>query len=117
MLPFDTLIAARDAVRARDISATELTRQALARIDALDKSLFAFNSTYPTRALERAKDVDNGHVTGPLAGVPIAVKDNFCTSFGTTTCSSRILRDFQAPAASNRLTTVASYGGWRRPAR
>lgn len=97
MLPFDTLIAARDAVRARDISAIELTRQALARIDAVDKSLFAFNSTYPTRALERAKDVDNGRVTGLLAGVPIAVKDNFCTSFGTTTCSSRILRDFQAP--------------------
>ncbi|HEY8749603.1 MAG TPA: Asp-tRNA(Asn)/Glu-tRNA(Gln) amidotransferase subunit GatA [Tepidisphaeraceae bacterium] len=97
MLAFDTLTSARNAVRARDISSTELTRQALARIEALDKDLFAFNSTYPTRALERAKAVDDGRVTGPMAGVPIAVKDNLCTSFGTTTCSSRILRDFQSP--------------------
>jgi len=97
MLAFDTLIAARDAIRAKDISSTELTRQALVRIDQLDKSIFAFNSTWPTRALERANDVDNGRITGPLAGVPIAIKDNLCTSTGTTTCSSRILRDFKSP--------------------
>ena len=66
-----------------------MTPQGLARIEQLDKKLFAFNSTYPTRALERANDVDNGRVTGPLAGVPIAIKDNLCTTFGTTTCSSQ----------------------------
>ena len=65
MIAFDTLLGARDAVRAKDISATQLTRQALARIEALDKSLSAFNSTYPTRALERAKAVDDGRITGP----------------------------------------------------
>ncbi|HXE53887.1 MAG TPA: Asp-tRNA(Asn)/Glu-tRNA(Gln) amidotransferase subunit GatA [Tepidisphaeraceae bacterium] len=97
MLAFDTLLAARDAIRARNISATELTRQALARIESLDKSLFAFNSTYPTRALERARDADNGRITGPMAGVPIAIKDNLCTTFGITTCSSRILQNFQSP--------------------
>jgi aspartyl-tRNA(Asn)/glutamyl-tRNA(Gln) amidotransferase subunit A len=97
MLLYDTLISARDAIRAKEISSTELTRQALVRIEQLDKTLLAFNSTYPTRALERARDVDNGRVTGPLAGVPIAIKDNLCTSFGTTTCSSRMLRDFQSP--------------------
>ena len=97
MLSFDTLTSARDAIRARDISSTELTRQALARVEQLDNSLFAFNSTYPTRALERARAVDDGRVTGPLAGVPIAIKDNLCTSFGTTTCSSRMLRDFRSP--------------------
>src|ERR1700730_1195022 len=97
MLAFDTLLTARDAVLAKDISATELTRQALARIEQLDNTLFAFNSTYPTRALERAKDVDDGRVTGELAGVPIAIKDNLCTTFGTTTCSSKILQNFRAP--------------------
>jgi aspartyl-tRNA(Asn)/glutamyl-tRNA(Gln) amidotransferase subunit A len=97
MLSYDTLITARDAIRARDISATELTRQALARIAQFDNTLFAFNSTYPTRALERAKGVDEGLISGPLAGVPIAVKDNLCTSFGTTTCSSRMLQNFQSP--------------------
>jgi aspartyl-tRNA(Asn)/glutamyl-tRNA(Gln) amidotransferase subunit A len=97
MLSFDTLTSARDAIRARHISATELTRQALARIEQLDNTLFAFNSTWPTRALERARAVDNGMSQGPLAGVPIAIKDNLCTSFGTTTCSSRMLKDFRAP--------------------
>jgi aspartyl-tRNA(Asn)/glutamyl-tRNA(Gln) amidotransferase subunit A len=97
MLAFDTLLAARDAVRTREISATELTRQALAQIDSHDGNLFAFNSTYPTRALEHARDVDSGLVSGPLAGVPIAIKDNLCTTFGTTTCSSKILRNFQSP--------------------
>jgi aspartyl-tRNA(Asn)/glutamyl-tRNA(Gln) amidotransferase subunit A len=97
MLSFDTLISARDAIRGRDISSTELVRQALGRIEQLENTLFAFNSTYATRALERAKDVDNGLISGPMAGVPIAIKDVLCTSFGTTTCSSRMLRDFRAP--------------------
>ena len=97
MLALDTLLSARNAIRARDISATELTRQALGRIEKLDNMLFAFNSTYPSRALERARDVDNGLITGDLAGVPIAIKDNLCTRFGTTTCSSRMLQNFQSP--------------------
>jgi aspartyl-tRNA(Asn)/glutamyl-tRNA(Gln) amidotransferase subunit A len=97
MLSYDTLISARDAVAAKDISATELTREALGRIERLDNTIFAFNSTYPSRALERARDVDNGLITGPMAGVPIAIKDNLCTSFGTTTCSSKMLQNFQSP--------------------
>jgi aspartyl-tRNA(Asn)/glutamyl-tRNA(Gln) amidotransferase subunit A len=97
MLSFDTLFTARDAIRGRDISATEITRQALARIEQLDPSIQAFNSTYAARALETAKAVDDGRITGELAGVPIAIKDNLCTRFGTTTCSSRMLENFHAP--------------------
>jgi aspartyl-tRNA(Asn)/glutamyl-tRNA(Gln) amidotransferase subunit A len=97
MLAYDTLLAARVAIRAKKISSAELTRQALDRIGRLDTSLGAFNSIFPDRALAQAKAVDEGKVTGPLAGVPIAIKDNLCTTFGKTTCSSKMLENFSAP--------------------
>jgi aspartyl-tRNA(Asn)/glutamyl-tRNA(Gln) amidotransferase subunit A len=97
MLAFDTLLAAREAIRSKKISSMELTRQALDRIEKLDPQILAFNSTYPERALQQAQDVDYGKRTGPLAGVPIALKDNLCTSYGTTTCSSKMLENFRSP--------------------
>jgi aspartyl-tRNA(Asn)/glutamyl-tRNA(Gln) amidotransferase subunit A len=96
-LPYDTLLAARDALRSKKVSAVELTRAALDRISKHDGRIRAFNSVDADRALERANAVDNGQVTGELAGVPIALKDNLCTSWGTTTCSSKMLQNFRSP--------------------
>ena len=95
--PFDTLIAARDAVASRRVSSVELTRQVLERIERVEPKIQAFVSTNPERALELAKAVDEGRRRGPLAGVPIAIKDNLCTTFGTTTCASKMLENFRAP--------------------
>ena len=97
MLSFDTLLSARDAIAARKISAVELTKQAIARIEKIEPQILAFNSTYPDVAMQQARDVDSGKRSGPLAGVPIALKDNLCTTFGTTTCSSKMLENFRAP--------------------
>src|SRR4051812_25917754 len=93
----DTALGARDAVRGKQASAVELTRAALAQIERLDSNLGAFTNVNADRALEQARLVDEGKRTGPLAGVPIAVKDNLCTSFGLTTCSSKMLANFRAP--------------------
>jgi aspartyl-tRNA(Asn)/glutamyl-tRNA(Gln) amidotransferase subunit A len=110
MLPFDTLISARDAVRSKKISAVELTKQAFDRINRTDPTLKAFNSTYPDHALAMAKAVDDGARTGPLAGVPIALKDNMCTTWGTTTCSSKMLKDFRSPYDATVIKKLEAAG-------
>jgi aspartyl-tRNA(Asn)/glutamyl-tRNA(Gln) amidotransferase subunit A len=97
MVETHTLISARDAIRSRKISSVELTRQILARIERIEPSIQAFNSVWADYALERAREADEGKRPGELCGVPIAIKDNLCTSYGLTTCSSRMLADFRAP--------------------
>ncbi|HQY87924.1 MAG TPA: Asp-tRNA(Asn)/Glu-tRNA(Gln) amidotransferase subunit GatA, partial [Tepidisphaeraceae bacterium] len=91
------MVGARDAVAEKKTSSVELTKFVLDRIAKLDPTLRAFVTTYPERALKIAAEVDAGQRTGALAGVPIAIKDNLCTTFGTTTCSSRMLQNFRAP--------------------
>src|SRR3954470_24482020 len=96
-VPFDTLLPARDAIRAKKISSTELVRAALERIATLDPTIAAFNSIWAERALEQAKLSHAAKRPGVLAGVPIVVKDNMCAAVGLTTCSSRILENFRSP--------------------
>src|SRR4051794_2151926 len=97
MLAFDTLVSARDAIRSRQISSEELTRQALGRLNEIEPQINAFNSVWTERALEQARAADSSNKGGVLSGVPIAIKDNLCTSFGLTTCSSKMLANYHAP--------------------
>ena len=102
-MPVDelTAIELRDRIAAGQISSVEATQAVLDRIDRLDPTVGAYLSVFHERALQTAKDVDKrvaaGEAVGPLAGVPVAVKDVLCTSFGTTTCGSQILQEFHAP--------------------
>lgn len=91
----------RKAVGARQVLASDVAARALARIDALDPQLRFALHVPREYALRRAREIDDrvarGEPVGPLAGVPLAVKDNLCTSFAPTTCASRILSGFRAP--------------------
>lgn len=88
------------AVRSGATSAEAVVRESLERIDSLDDRYGAFLSVEAEHALGQARRVDEKVKCGsdlPLAGVPIALKDNLCTTFGTTTCASRALRDYRSP--------------------
>ncbi len=88
-------------VQQGEISATEVVRAYLAHAGKLDASLHAFNTLAPEYALAAAAEVDakraRGEKLGPLAGVPVAVKDNHCVKGVPTTCSSKILEGFVPP--------------------
>ncbi|MBN9532755.1 MAG: Asp-tRNA(Asn)/Glu-tRNA(Gln) amidotransferase subunit GatA [Alphaproteobacteria bacterium] len=97
-----TLADARDALRARAISSVELTRTFLSAIEGA-RGLNAFITETPERALAMAEDADARLANGdgrPLEGVPLAIKDLFCTRGVRTTAGSRILDNFVPPYES-----------------
>lgn len=97
----DTLKDLRDQIAGKQLKSTDAVIAVFERIDKIEPTVGAYLSLYKDRALEQAKAIDDkiaaGRSVGALAGVPVAVKDNMCTSFGTTTCASKILENFHAP--------------------
>src|SRR3984885_2150379 len=89
------------ALAAGQVSATEVTRAHLDRIAAVDDRVHAFLHVAADSALAQARDIDerraDGEDLGPLAGVPVAVKDVFTTKGMPTTCGSRILEGWHPP--------------------
>lgn len=90
-----TAAAIADAVRAKEVSATEVVEHHLGVIAQRDGDINAFNLVTADIARDAAKRVDaaiaSGADVGVLAGVPIAIKDNMCTRGVPTTCSSNML--------------------------
>jgi len=91
----------RDGIAAGRASSLEATKAVFQRIRKLEPTIGAYISTYEDQALEAASEVDRrvsaSERVGRLAGVPVAIKDNMCTTFGATTCASKILENFHAP--------------------
>lgn len=85
-------------IKAGEVTVEEATRAALDAIRAKEDQVHSFVTVDEEGALARAKEVqaqiDNGTLDSPLAGVPVAIKDNMCTKGLLTTCSSKILNNF-----------------------
>ncbi|MGB9859831.1 MAG: Asp-tRNA(Asn)/Glu-tRNA(Gln) amidotransferase subunit GatA [Moorellaceae bacterium] len=85
----------------REISSVELTEAMLERIEQVEGRIKAFVTLTPEVALEQARAVDaaraRGEELGPLAGIPMALKDNLCTAGIRTTCSSKMLENWVPP--------------------
>ena len=98
------IAAWREQLRKGDVSARELTDQHLQRIAAVDGTVHAFLEVTSERARADADRIDAARAAGdalpPLAGVPLAIKDNLCTKGIATTCSSRMLESFVPPYES-----------------
>lgn len=88
----------RQKNKSKEISVEEAVTAALDAIEKKEKLVNSFVTVDREGALKRAKEVqkqiDDGTLTGPLAGVPVAIKDNMCTKDLLTTCSSKILYNF-----------------------
>mgnify|MGYP002581166239 FL=1 len=85
-------------IKDKEVTVEEAVTAALDAIEKKEEKVHSFVTVDREGALKRAKEVqsqiDDGTLTGPLAGVPVAIKDNMCTKDLLTTCSSKILYNF-----------------------
>ena len=101
-------------IKKKEVSVKEAVQESLAQIADLDETLGSFVTVDEEGALKRAEEVqkgiDDGTITGALAGVPVAVKDNICTKDLLTTCSSKILSNFVPPYSAQAVENLKAAG-------
>ena len=101
-------------IQSKETSAVEATSAVLAQIEKLDTTIHSYLTVDKEGALNRAKKVqeqiDAGTLQGPLAGVPVAIKDNMCTEGILTTCSSKILENFYPTYTAEAVLNLEKAG-------
>ena len=109
-----TAAAIAQAVRAGERTAVDVVEEHLARIAGREPAVHAFNLVLADEARAAAARIDQvvsaGDDPGPLAGVPVALKDNLCTRGTPTTCSSRILEHWVPPYDATVVSRLAAAG-------
>lgn len=101
-------------IKAKEVTVVEAVQEALDAVEKKEKDVNSFVTVMRKEALEKAKEVqekiDNGELTGPLAGVPVAIKDNMCTKGTLTTCSSKILGNFVPTYTAQAVANLEEAG-------
>lgn len=101
-------------IKAKEITVKEAAEAAISQIEKREESLNCYVTIDKEGALKKAEEVqakiDAGELTGPLAGVPVAVKDNMCTEGMLTTCSSKILGNFKPTYTAEAVINLEKAG-------
>ena len=101
-------------IKAREITVVDAVKASLEQIKKLEPVVHAYVTVDEEGALKRAEEVqrliDDGTLTGPLAGVPVAIKDNMCTKDLLTTCSSKILYNFVPTFSAEAVINLEKAG-------
>jgi aspartyl-tRNA(Asn)/glutamyl-tRNA(Gln) amidotransferase subunit A len=112
--PVATAFEIAAEVRAGRLRAVDALEAHLANVSAREGDVHAFNTVTAEQARRMAEAVDSavaaGRDPGPLAGVPVALKDNMCTRGVPTTCSSRMLEGWKPPYDATVVTRLAEAG-------
>jgi aspartyl-tRNA(Asn)/glutamyl-tRNA(Gln) amidotransferase subunit A len=108
-----TIHELREMLAGRQVSAVELTRDVLQRIEKVEDRVKAYITLDPEGALKRAEAADTElkmGTGGPLCGIPLSIKDVLCTDGMRTTCGSRILENFVPPYDATSIVKLKEAG-------
>ena len=108
-----TIHELQDMLARGQVSAVEVTRAVLDRIEAVEDTVNAYITLEPEKALEQAAAADKALKTGsggPLCGIPLSIKDVLCTRGMRTTCGSRILENFVPPYDATAVAKLKEDG-------
>lgn len=102
-------------IRSKEVSVSEAASAALGAVSAVDGTINSFvtvlsEEDIKKRAAQVQEGIENGTYTGPLAGVPVAIKDNMCTEGILTTCSSKILSNFVPTYTAEAVINLINAG-------
>jgi aspartyl-tRNA(Asn)/glutamyl-tRNA(Gln) amidotransferase subunit A len=103
-----------EMVRTAARPATAVVREHLDRIEKTNAALGALREIYADEAIAAAEVLDSrvaaGEDVGPLAGVPLVIKDNICATLGTTACGSRMLEGYRSPFTATAVERLLKAG-------
>lgn len=102
-------------IKSGEVKVVDAVLDAFSQIEAVEKDINSYVTVYEKeRVLKNAEEIqakiDAGELTGPLAGVPVAIKDNMCTKGNLTTCSSKILGNFYPTYSAEAVVNLEKAG-------
>ena len=104
----------RSEINSRNVSVKELVNDVFKKIDSKDTKINSYICTTKDNAIAQAENIDKliqkKEILPPLAGIPIAIKDNICTKGVVTTCASKMLKSYVSPYESTASSKLWSSG-------